>query len=275
MTTSLSAQLKRIKANQERLITPRIDRWLINHPEGIQVPDNTVWRQRIMRLLSAPNADRTARYGASGRLSCQRRQVFGYLGMPGLRAHDPVQQNLFNDGTWRHVRWQIMGMLAEVFTEVEVVYRKPEWNLKVSLDAENDKEGFGVEIKGMSFMQKLLAEGISDYHMGQVHTCMLATGYDRFVYIAEHKQRNDWIEFVVHKNPAWIAKVKDELNALSDSLDDQRLPKPLPACKAQRGDDYRLCPYAHECLGQDRWPIGGQWDADNGIEPQHPDVSDT
>jgi hypothetical protein len=258
--TTLSAQIKRIKQNQARIITPRIDRWLIEHPEGIVIPDNTVWNRRVMRLLAGANSDRTARFGASGRLTCERRQVFSYLGMPQLRSHDPVQQNLLNDGTFRHIRWQLMGMLAGVFTEVEVVYRKPEWNLKVSLDAENDKEGFGVELKGMSFMQKLLDEGISDYHMGQVHSCMLATGYDTFIYIAEHKQHQDWIEHVIHRDEAWIRKVKVELNALSDSVDDQRLPPPLPACKAHKGDDWNRCPYSTWCLAQRTWPVGGEWD---------------
>jgi hypothetical protein len=260
VATSLSAQIKRIKANQGRIISPRIDKWLIDHPEGIVVPDDIEWNMRMHRLLSGPNADRSARFGASGRLSCERRQVFTFLNMPGLRAHDPVQQNLFNDGTFRHIRWQIMGMLAGVFTEVEVAYRLPQYNLKVSLDAENKREGFGVEIKGMSFMKKLLEEGLSDYHNGQVHTCMLATGYDRFIYIAEDKRSQSWVERVVVQQRSWMTKVKDELNALTDAIEDQRLPAALAACKAHKGEDYRVCPYSRSCLEQHDWPTDGSWD---------------
>jgi hypothetical protein len=260
MTTSLSAQIKRIKANNTKIVTPRIDSWLIDHPEGIVVPDDEWWTALLHRLLSMPNADRSGRFGASGRLRCERRQVFDFLGMPGLRAHDPVQQNLFNDGTWRHIRWQLMGLLAGVFTGVEVVHALPQYNLKVSTDAENSDEGWGFELKGMSWMQKLLNEGISDWHNGQIHTYFLATGYDRFVYLAENKQSNDWVEMVITQDPKWIRTVKEELNALADSVDDQRLPPPLPACKAHKGDDWHRCPYSGDCLAQRTWPVGAKWD---------------
>jgi hypothetical protein len=253
MTTSLSAQIKRLKANQAKIITPRMDKWLIDHPEGITVPPEMM--PLVQRLLSSPNANRSARFGASGRGRCQRRQVFDFLGMPALRTHDPVLQNLFNDGTWRHIRHQLMGMIGGWFTDVEVTHVMAQYALKVSTDGENTDEGWGFELKGMSWMKKLLLDGINDYHMGQIHTYFVATGFDRFVYLAENKQSNDWIEMVVLKDPKWMRIVKEELNALTDSIEDRKLPAILPACRAHKGEDFRGCPYSAFCTDQTKWPV--------------------
>lgn len=257
MTASLSSTLKRIKANKDKIMTPIIDKWLVDHPEGIVVPPELMYI--VEYLLSAPNADRSARFGASGRGRCLRRQVFDFMGMPGLRVHDPVQQNLFNDGTWRHIRWQLMGLLSGALTHVECSHELPQYHLKVSCDGEHVDQGYGFELKGMSWMQKLLNEGISDYHMGQVHTYFLATGYDRFVYIAEDKRTQSWMEFVVRQDPIWMKTVKGELNALSDAVEDQQLPPVLKACKASKGDDFHQCPYSTTCPAQGQWPVNNKW----------------
>jgi hypothetical protein len=254
---SLSATIKRIKSNNTKIISPRIDKWLIDHPEGVRVPPEMM--PLVEQLLSMPNSDRSGRFGASGRLRCERRQVFDHLGMPGLRAHNPQLQNVFNDGTWRHIRWQIMGLLAGVFTEVEAVHKLPQYSLKVSLDAQNTDEGWGMELKGMSYMQKFLSEGLSDYHNGQVHTMFIATGFERFIFVAEHKMSQDFKELVITPDPKWMRRVKEELNHLADAMEDKKLPEPLAACKAHKGDDYRDCPYSSRCLAQDKFPVKGVW----------------
>jgi hypothetical protein len=260
MTTSVSATIKRIKAAKEHgyLVTPRIDQWLVDHPEGIVVPPELM--PVVERLLSSPNSDRSARFGASGRGTCLRRQVFTFLGMPGLRTIDPVQANLFNDGTWRHIRWQLMGLLAGVFTDVEVTHALPQYNLRISTDGENVDEGFGFELKGSSVMRKIMEEGIPDYHMLQIHTYFVATGFDTFVYVAEDKQRQTWIERIIKQDKVWMRRVKEELNALTDSVEDRQLPKILPACRAGKGEDFRECPYSATCPAQgNKWPVRRRW----------------
>lgn len=274
MTNSLSSVIKRIKEGEKLIVTPRIDRWLVDHPEGITAPPEMY--DLIAMLMSSPNSDRSARFGASGRGTCLRKQVFDYLGMPQLRRYDSTLQNLFNDGTWRHIRWQIMGIVAGVFANehwnvpqgkfgtvdqapVEVVHLLPQWHTKVSCDGENGDEGWGFELKGTSWYGFVVKNGVPPKHLFQVSTYFIATGYDTFVYVAEDKRSNDWKEIVLHPDKKLIQQTKDELNALTDSIEDQTLPRPLAPCRAGQGDDFKGCPYQHQCIAQVGWPTPGAW----------------
>lgn len=276
MTQTLGAIIKRIRESEALVITPRIDQYLIEHPEGIVVPDEM---QPLLQYLTgpSPNADRSARFGASGRTSCLRQQVFAFQGMPPLFRMDPQLQNIFNDGTWRHIRWQMMGLLAGVFVNewwdvpngkfgtveqapVEVKHKLPQYHTSVSLDGENTEEGFGFELKGHGWIGKVVEEGLPDKHMAQVHTYFVATGHDRFIYVAEDKRSNNWKEIIVRQERRWMIQVKDELNALSDAVEDQKLPAVLPACRAKKGPDYQGCPFRHQCVEQGGvWPEPGAW----------------
>lgn len=274
MSDSLGAILKRIQSSEALIVTPTIDRWLVDHPEGITVPQEMM--PLVEMLLSSPNADRSARFGASGRGTCTRQQVFSYLGMPGLRRYDSQLQNIFNDGTWRHIRWQIMGLLAGIFVNdhwnvpeglygspdqapVEVVHRMPQYQLKVSCDGENTEEGWGFELKGHGWYGGVVKNGIPPKHLLQVHTYFIATGFDRFVYVAEDKRSNDWKEIVVRPDPAILRTTKDELNALTDAIEDEELPPVLTACRGGKGEDFKGCPYQHRCTTQQGWPTPGEW----------------
>lgn len=264
MATTIGQIVKRHKASEAKIVTPRLDEWLVRHPEGLTVPPSLM--PLVQRLLSSPNSDRSARFGASSRGICHRRQVFAFLGMPVLMRHDPILQNLFNDGTWRHIRWQLTTLVAGIAQSdtwdvpsgevgavdeapVEVTHVLPQYHTKVSTDFENTREAWGGELKGTSWFSKILEHGLPEAHQLQVHTYFIATGYDRFVYIGEDKRSNNWTEIIVRPDPTWMKRVKDELNALSDSIEDQRLPAIRSDCRAQKGEDFKGCPYKHICLG--------------------------
>jgi hypothetical protein len=250
--TSLAQLIKNVKRTGDLIVTPRIEQWLIDHPEGIVIDDPEV-AEIIMGLFqSKENQDRSRRFGASSRGTCMRSQMFQYLGVPGLATVNASQQNLFNDGTWRHVRWQAMGLLAGVFTHVEVPVTMPLYNLKVSIDAVNVDEGWLFELKGHSAYTKTL-EGISERHMKQIHTMMLATGYDICVYVVEDKRSQEWREVVVRKDPEVMREVKQELRELSQCLTDKKMPVIQPECMQKTGD-YKKCPWRETCLTLKKWP---------------------
>lgn len=276
MTQTVGEMIKRIKESENLVMTPRIDAWLDAHPEGITCPPEMM--PLVQMLLSSPNSDRSARFGASGRGTCVRKQVFDFIGMPQYARYDSVLQNLFNDGTMRHIRWQLMGLLAGVFTNdtwnvpkgifgkpedapVEVVKVLPQYNLKISVDAENADEGWGFELKGTSGFQWVVQNGVPPKHLLQISTYFIATGYDRFLYVAEDKRSNNWKEIVVRPDKAIMRQTKDELNALTDAVEDEQLPAILPACRGQKGDEYKGCPYqgTDRCLGQVTWPASRTW----------------
>lgn len=264
--TILSRMVKNIKQGDSLIITPRIDQHLLTHPEGI------TWDEEAFGVLASitgqdrANSDRTARFGASGRGSCHRRQIFGFLGMPVHQVLSPVTVNLFADGKFRHIKWQIMGMQAGVFTHVEYPAVLKQYNLKVSMDALNADEAWFFELKGDRNIGRLLGGGIPDAHNLQIHTCMLVTGWDTAVYVMEDKSTQEWREFVVKKNPIIMRAVKEELLLLNECVEYQRLPRVLPACQKKEGP-YRTCPYGERCLRQqdwhgDQWPEPGEWPDD-------------
>lgn len=264
--TTLTRIVRNILKGEQQIITPRIDQHLLQNPQGI------TWDEEAFRVLSTitgqdrANNDRTARFGASGRGTCPRRQVFGFLGMPVHQVLSPVTVNLFADGKFRHIKWQIMGMQAGVFTHVEYPAVLKKYNLKVSMDALNADESWFFELKGDRNIGRLLGTSIPEGHLLQIHTCMLVTGWDKAVYVMEDKGTQEWREFVVRKDPIIMRRVKEELELLNDAITYQRLPRVLPECQKKTGP-YRTCPYGSRCLDQqdiygDEWPTPGEWPAD-------------
>jgi hypothetical protein len=258
MTTSLNQIIKRSKDSASLIVSPRLDRWLLDHPEGIVV--TAEYQPLLARLTSDnSNAQRTARFGSSNRGTCLRQQVFRFLGMPGLASADSALQNLFNDGTWRHIRHQVMGMIGGWFTDVEVKAQLPQYNLGTSLDGENSAEGWGFELKGTSNFGRIVEYDIPHGHLLQMHTAMMARNLDRMVYLAEDKRSQQWKEIIIQRDPLLIREVKDELNRASDAIEDQRLPEVLPACKIHKGSEYQGCPFRRYCPSQQAWPKNSTW----------------
>ena len=259
MATSLESIIRRIKQSADLIVTPRLDRWLLEHPEGIVLQSDSE-RALLARLTSdASNSQRSARFGASNRGTCLRQQVFRYLAMPGLLIADSRLQNLFNDGTWRHIRHQMMGMIGGWFTDVEVKATLPQYNLGTSLDGENTSEGWGFELKGTSNFGRIVEYDIPHGHMLQMTTTMMARDLDRMVYLAEDKRTQAWKEIVIQRDALLVREVKDELNRATDAIEDERLPPVLDACRIKKGDEYQSCPFRRFCPSQKAWPKDGVW----------------
>jgi hypothetical protein len=258
MTQSLSQIVKRIKESESKVITPRLDKWLLDHPEGV-VTRTEEQRKLLLRLTGdESNSQRMSRFGASSRGTCARQQVFRFIGAPGLRTVDSVLQNIFNDGTWRHIRHQMMGMQAGYLTDVEVKHTMPSYNLTTSLDGENKDEGWMMELKGMRHYGKVVMGEIPEGHYLQMHTMLLVTGYERVIYLVEDKGSNDWVEVSIARDKAAIGKVKDELNIINDAVEDQKLPPMKSNCKMKKGSEYQGCPFKHYCPQVDAWPDGSE-----------------
>lgn len=248
-----------IKERPDLIITPRLEDWLEATPELVLRPED---EQLFLTLLRpSPNAVRAGRFGASSRGTCKRRQVFGFLGMPTTKIMDPQLQNIFNDGKFRHIRWQLMLLQAGLINRVEHRFKLTRYRLKVSLDGSKKDEGYFVEVKGMRSYTSTMTT-VDEKHLKQIHTCMLASGIDTCVYIPEEKGTNDWREVVIHRDEEIMAGVKKELRSLNLAVDNRELPPVKTECRKKMGE-YKQCPYAalclhHEAAGDD-WPEDGKW----------------
>ena len=130
---------------------------------------------------------------------------------------DPGLHAIFIDGTWRHLRWQMLLLTAGILTDIEVPFHRPDMRLRGSLDGQNADEAWGFELKGTSDTEIVVGrkEPIP-YHILQVHTYFIGKPeLERFSLIYEDKRYQSWKEIVVERDPAVLGIVRDELVYLS------------------------------------------------------------
>lgn len=273
---ALGKTLKNLTRKSDLLITPVVSKFLMDNPEGMLLndegtdlaPETLDLIHQIMQAAWVGNEDRSGRFGASSRGKCMRSQMWTYMGMPSRKIIEPETLNLFNDGKFRHLRWQIMVIQSGACTHAEYPLTYKKYRMTSSVDALNSEEKFLFELKGDRHMARLLdaAGGVVNEHNLQIHSMFLMTGWDKAVYIMEDKASQDWREIIVRRDPEVIAEVRKELEELNQHVEDRSIPAPLPACETKEGP-YRSCPFAGPCI--ERWRAGnhywpdqpGNWDS--------------
>jgi hypothetical protein len=271
---ALGTTLRHLTRKTDLLVTPRVREFLMRNPEGMLLNDDgsdlaDETKELVLEIMQKSfvgNSDRSGRFGASGRGTCQRKQMWTFLGMPSRKLMEPETLNLFNDGKYRHLRWQVMGIQSGALTHIEYPLSYRKYRLTSSVDGLNSYEQFIWELKGDRYMARLLdgadaPDSVVSKHMLQVHTMFLMTGWEKASYVMEDKATNDFRERVVYRDPALIHVVVKELEELNQHVEDRTLPEPLAACQAKEGP-YRTCPYARPCI--ERWQQG------NGYWPDEP-----
>lgn len=245
MTQNLKRMIRTFKRS-DLLITPRLESWLVQHPEGIVLDEEVA--SLIGDLAQSKPRYRGDTWAASSRGTCLRRQTFTFLGMPQDGRLDPRLQNLFNDGTWRHLRWQAMLLKAKLLTDVEVPVFLSRHNMVGTMDGENHRENFGFELKGIYSLSGV-KDGPYPYHLLQVHSYFLAKpGLEKFSLIYEDKRTQDWKEYVVEPDQELLKEVSRELRTLNRQLNKRELPDVLEECRYGKGETFRSCPYQTRCL---------------------------
>lgn len=254
--SGLSGAIRNIKRAEPLLVTPHVERYLDRVPDGVVWDDQAYefWRDVTQKAMG--NEDRSGRFGASSRGRCYRQQVFAFLGVPNEKIIGTDLKNLFNDGKWRHLRWQMMAWQAGAITDAEKHYSYPALRVSGRMDGYNAREHFGFELKGDRNWTRAMTDIPHDHNL-QIHTMMLAADLDTFAYVIEDKASQNFREKVVHRDEDTIRVVKIELEHLNERIDNEQLPQVLPACKAKEGP-YRTCAFAIFCLDTHRagdpWP---------------------
>lgn len=273
---ALGKTLKALTRRSDLLVTPRVQDFLRSNPEGMLMsedgsqiaPETKELIDQIMQAAFVGNSDRSGRFGASSRGKCQRAQMWTFLGMPSRKIIEPETLNLFNDGKFRHLRWQIMVIQSGACTHAEYPLEYKKYRMTSSVDALNSDSQFLFELKGDRHMARLLdaAGGVVEEHNLQIHSMMLMTGWDIASYVMEDKASQDWREIIVRRDPEVIRKVRTEMEELNQHVEDRSLPEPLAACQAKEGP-YKSCPFAKPCIERweqqnKHWPDEpGNWDS--------------
>lgn len=247
MASSLKKSIQIARRNQH--ITPRLNGWLVRNPSGIQIHDRKV-AKRVAEMMKPPKVakGRDGAFHPSQLYQCQRAQVFGFLNAPTAKSYNPTLMNLFNDGHYRHLRWQVMLLSAGIITDVEVPVSIQELRLEGSMDGLNRDEGWMFELKGTSQFKTIQRSGALPAHIRQVHAYLLAADLERAIVVYECKSSQDWTEIEVRRNEETIKEIQGILETLNYHIDNDSLPEVQRDCKNQTGE-YNGCPYATFCLG--------------------------
>lgn len=252
------------------LVTPAFNRYMRSNGGELTVsPANAA---KVLEMLSVPPRDRSGSFSPSARGNCLRAQALAFLGAPQGQL-SIEQMNLFMDGRFRHLRWQLVGLEAGFLDEVEVSVPMPAWMAKGSVDGRNVAGRWGFELKGTSMdlahlgtafqhVTAALDEGrVPDIGKGRSHVKLMwkhyhqIAGYilqmrandmdvDKFALVYENKQTQRWAEFVVEPNEWMLQLVEDELKTLGKAMRIKKLPQIREECRPTTD---KTCPYAAIC----------------------------
>lgn len=237
-------------AQENRRLTAGINRYLLTG-RGQDVDEDTLLQLVYPLVMMQPGDDpsRDGEFHSSSLSQCPRRQVFGFWGAPTepLDA-DARLSNIFNDGHWRHARWQTILYRSGGITHAEVPIAIPELRFKGRADGIHAEERYLVEIKGIYSTKKIREEGPLPSHIVQVHAYMLALGYEEAAILYEDKGTQLFEEVEVHADDQMMDDIENRLVELNQYVDERILPPILSDCRRQEGAEYNSCPYAHYCL---------------------------
>ena len=236
-------------AKMNSRITPKITPWLVNHPNGVHITNPDIYNRISSILMPTVSKSRAGAFHPSQLYQCQRAQVYGYHDAPSLRVYDPQLQNLFNDGHFRHLRWQIMLLEAGVLTDVEVAVYSSEYRVEGSMDGINAEEKWMFELKGTSQFKQVQARGALPAHIKQVHAYLLASGLEEAAIVYECKSTQQWHEIPIHSDPNIIKEIKEILESLNDAITNDYLPERLEDCENKTGSTFNSCSYSQICHG--------------------------
>lgn len=230
------------------LFTPRFELYVARNRDLILTDEEAEW---VKAQTTAVPRDRTQSFSASARGRCEREQLLQFHGVEGkARALDAKTSLIFIDGTWRHLRLQLLahkaGIIEDLWDDTEVAFRVPTLRLKGSADGvgrvESGEDRFGIEFKGCNtYTWRKVTEEEADAK--REHILQVAS-YDNaweqtypdvdplvaWSIVYEHKDTQEYKEHVYTREELepWKDKAHEELSRLNNHVHNQTLPPVLP-----------------------------------------------
>lgn len=243
--------------DDRQIVTPAYRKWLANHSDDAY-PDWVV--AVITKELAKQQRDRRFSFSGSSAGYCMRRQEFDFLGVGADMNFKPSTDllSIFDDGRWRHLRWQANLLSAGILDRIEVLLDWPAKRSKGSMDgvgtvpADHPRvdwrgEEFGFELKGMHgfvYANAVKKPTPSEKHMEQVDRYFLVSGLKLFVVVYECKLTQQTHEWVIERDERRIRYSAEELDDMNEAVDRQRIHDQLRSCARRMGPAWADCPYA-------------------------------
>lgn len=213
--------------------------------------------------ITMEDADRPpGRLSPSSICGCERQAAFKFLGVPGKFVVDPEQQTVFDDGKWRHHRWQatfldmelVLGKKTFEVLEIEGEAEISELFVAGSLDALVKIYGkkWVIDFKGANqWAWEYVYKNHTpvEAHVKQLITYMRAKKVKRGMLMYEQKDRNRIAVFVIEFSWEQWEEVKKWCELVVRKMEKRKLPPKAYECQKGRFL-FERCPWGGLCYGE-------------------------
>lgn len=244
--------LAKYKIESDLVVSARHEKWLSENSNPRYSEDALDFAHEALFLQSRPR-DRTGTISASSLGSCRRRQQFTFMGMPELPP-SPKTAQIFQNGTFMHIRWQMAGLTEGWMTDAEVPVGRNDYGLSGTQDGiAYDKSVVELKSTNSNGFNRVMTFGPLGGHPFQVGTYVLTTGAEKGVLIYENKDTQDFKEFVLTRDDLPLDEIEVANDFLWQAIVSQKLQEPLDDCMAKTGYKYTGCPFRKDCLKIRTW----------------------
>lgn len=240
---------------EEDPLTPLIDTYFLTR-------DNSEERLRSYTINMEERPRPPGRLSPSSICACERQAAFKFVGMPGRTQVDPESQAIFDDGHWRHHKWQatfldmelVLGPKKFKVISIEEDVEVPELYIAGAADAViviNGKK-WVVDFKGINswgFEAVFRNHKPHEKHVLQLLAYMKARKIRRGLILYDHKDRSRTKIFAIHFTGKDWAEVEEWCERVLRKLDRQELPPMSLDCHSGTML-FEKCPWAHVCYGK-------------------------
>lgn len=237
-------------------LTEAIEMYLVKRPHS-----KRRLRRHVISMVDRPRPG--GRLSPSSLGGCKRESVFKFVGMPGQRKIDADLELIFEDGNWRHHKWQALMLDMEkvlgrrhfrvVSFESAAVYE----GLYIAghLDVHVVIKGvhYIIDIKGINswgFKRVALQERKPlPHHVDQVMGYMKAKKVKRGIILYDCKDNQDYRSFLFHYDKDVWKETVNWADSVITSMENRRLPPKHPECHNGQFK-YNRCIYKYLCFGK-------------------------
>ena len=120
--TPLLDQLRTGKKQSDAILQPVVDKWLVEHGDTLSAYDESDWSALRDLMTRGPRRRRRV-FSPSAATLCRRRLVIDkYRDLRPIPLKDARYSKIFDDGRWRHFRWQMTFFKMGIVESMEIFH---------------------------------------------------------------------------------------------------------------------------------------------------------
>lgn len=257
----LASIIRHAKTEEQDPLTPLIDEYLIKREK----PKYLKRRMKEYTFPIRPRVRPLGRLSPSSLVGCERQAALKLLGAPGRKRTDPDTELIFEDGIWRHHKWQaffrdmelVLGdhrfrvISIEGRTQIRKLFITGHLDVHVAILVNGEWIEYIIDIKGANewaWSRIHRSRQAIPEHVGQLHSYMKAKKVKRGMLLYDSKDKNRFFVYPVSFDEVRWAEVRLWCKKVLRQIEARELPPMHPEC--HNGNFLaNKCPFKHLCYG--------------------------